>query len=235
MTPPDSRFSYDVALRDAIVANLAAHDRRHVEIAEGQRRAAVAVVLVDSSPADAASVAMPGDEPEEGMDRLAGGASFLLCRRASKLNKHAGQWALPGGRVDPGESVIEAALRELHEELGVELDESSALGRLDDYPTRSGFVVSPLVVWAGGNVEMTPNPGEVHAAYRVGLGELCRDDSPRFIRIPESGRPVVQLPLGTFLLHAPTAAVMLQFRWVGLECRLDARVDELEQPVFAWK
>ena len=70
---------------------------------------------------------------------------------------------------------------------------------------------------------------------RIGLHELCRPDSPRFVTIPESDRPVVQLPIGRDLLHAPTAAVVLQFRWVGLEGKTDARVDEFEQPVFAWR
>jgi 8-oxo-dGTP pyrophosphatase MutT (NUDIX family) len=228
-------LEYAPELRDTIRAHLAAHDHRSVEDGDGRRRAAVAVVLVDSTPGVPVVVADPADPPEVGMDRLAGGPAFLLCRRAARLNRHAGQWALPGGRVDRGETVVEAALRELHEELGVDLEQSSVLGRLDDYPTRSGYVVSPVVLWAGGPVSMTPDPGEVRAVYSIGLRELCRDDSPRYIDIPESDRPVVQLPLGSLLLHAPTAAVMLQFRWVGLEGSLCRRVHHLEQPVFAWR
>jgi hypothetical protein len=69
----------------------------------------------------------------------------------------------------------------------------------------------------------------------VGLAELCRADSPRFVSIPESDRPVVQVPVGRDLIHAPTGAVLLQFRWVALDGRADARVDHLEQPVFAWR
>ena len=72
------------------------------------------------------------------------------------------------------------------------------------------------------------------AAYRIGLHELVRDDSPRFVSIPESDRPVVQVPLGGDLIHAPTGAVLVQFRWVGLDGRLDERVADFEQPVFAW-
>ena len=54
--------------------------------------------------------------------------------------------------------------------------------------------------------------------------------------IPESDKPVVQVPLGGDLIHAPTGAVLVQFRWVGLDGRLgaDARVVDFEQPVFAW-
>ncbi len=169
------------------------------------------------------------------MEGVAGGAAFLLCRRASGLRLHAAQWALPGGRLDAGERPVDAALRELDEELGVSLDESAVLGLLDDYPTRSGYVITPVVVWGGGDPTLVPDPDEVLAAYRIGLHELCRDDSPRFVSIPESDRPVVQVPLGRDLIHAPTGAVLVQFRWVGLEGRLNERVDHLEQPVFAWK
>jgi hypothetical protein len=119
--------------------------------------------------------------------------------------------------------------------LGVDLGPDSVVGLLDDYPSRSGFVITPVVIWAPGTVELRPSPTEVANVYRVGLHELCRPDSPRFVQIPESDRPVVQLPLGGSLIHAPTGAVMLQFRWVGIEGRLDERVDHLEQPVFAWR
>jgi 8-oxo-dGTP pyrophosphatase MutT (NUDIX family) len=165
---------------------------------------------------------------------VSGGAAFLLCRRTSRLSAHAAQWALPGGRLDPGETAVEAALRELDEEVGVALPSSAVLGLLDDYATRSGYVITPVVVWGGGRLDLRPAPAEVVAVYRVGLHQLQRPDSPRFISIPESPRPVVQIPLGNDLIHAPTGAVLLQLRWWCLEGRHD-RVDELEQPVFAWR
>jgi 8-oxo-dGTP pyrophosphatase MutT (NUDIX family) len=234
---------YDAALRDQIRANLAGHDRRTVTDPT-KRHAAVAVVLVDSTVGedrvDPAPVddwidgrAMP-DDLDGRMINVSGGAAFLLCRRASRLSSHAAQWALPGGRLDPGESVTDAALRELDEEVGVTLSESAVLGLLDDYPTRSGYVITPVVIWGGGRLEPHPAPEEVVAVYRVGLHQLQREDSPRFIAIPESARPVVQIPLGNDLVHAPTGAVLLQLRWLGLEGRHDP-VDQLEQPVFAWK
>lgn len=237
-------ISYDDALRERIRSHLAGHDRRVVDDAT-KRHAAVAVVLVDSEVGDdrvdpvdvdgwndGREVALAGLDGR--MVNVAGGASFLLCRRATRLSSHAAQWALPGGRLDPGETTVDAALRELDEEVGVKLDDSTVLGLLDDYPTRSGYVITPVVIWGGGRLDPRPAPDEVVAVYRVGLHQLQRDDSPRFITIPESPRPVVQVPLGNDLIHAPTGAVLLQLRWLGLEGRGDP-VDQLEQPVFAWK
>ncbi|NKB42553.1 MAG: CoA pyrophosphatase, partial [Ilumatobacter sp.] len=79
-------------------------------------------------------------------------------------------------------------------------------------------------------------PDEVLAAYRIGLHELTRPDSPRFVDIPESDRPVVQVPLGGDLIHAPTGAVIVNFRWLCVDGRTssDSRVVDFEQPVFAW-
>lgn len=235
---------YDEALRERVGMHLAGHRRRVVDDPT-KRHAAVAIVLVDSERGEDRIDPAPVEDwiggrplPDQNLDGrmvdVAGGAAFLLCRRTSRLNSHSAQWALPGGRLDPGETVVDAALRELHEEVGITLSDESVLGLLDDYATRSGYVITPVVLWGGGRLDPQPSPDEVLAVYRVGLHQLQRPDSPRFISIPESDRPVVQIPLGNDLIHAPTGAVLLQMRWLGLEGRPDP-VDELEQPVFAWR
>lgn len=213
---------FDDSLRAELTANLGAHDRRAQPL-DGRRHAAVAVVLVDS-------VA----EPDEGeVLGVAGGAAFLLCQRALRMNRHAGQFALPGGRVDPGETALDAALRELDEELGIRLAPGSVLGWLDDYSTRSGYVMTPVVLWGGARPALKPARDEVLGVYRVTLQELV-DADPRFTAIPESHRPLLQLPLGGHLIHAPTAAVLFQLRQVGLLGRAGERVGDIEEPVFAW-
>jgi 8-oxo-dGTP pyrophosphatase MutT (NUDIX family) len=233
-------------LRAHLTANLARHGRDALPL-DGRRHAAVAVVVVDS---DAAA---HGDDPHpstpermldipgaEGLQLTgsvagtAGGPAVLLTRRAARLRAHGGQWALPGGRIDPGEAAIEAARRELHEELDLDLPDDAVLGLLDDYPTRSGYVITPVVLWGGADPSMHPHPDEVLSVHRVAFRELCRPDSPRFVTIPESDRPVVQVPVGGDLIHAPTGAVLLQFRRVAIE-GVTERVAGYEQPVFAWR
>ena len=200
------------ALLDRARANLATFPRRALPD-DGRRRAAVAEVLL----------------PDED-----GRACFLITRRAATLRRHTGQWALPGGRLDAGETAERAALRELEEEVGLRLDESTVLGVLDDYGTRSGFIITPVVLWAEPHHELVPNPHEVARIYRVPLAELEGPDVPRLISIPESDRPVIQLPLLGTLIHAPTAAVLYQMREVVVHGR-PTRVDHFEQPVWAWR
>jgi len=203
---------FDLSLLDSARANLAAFDRRPAAL-EGRKAAAVAVVL------------LPDQE---------GRGCFLLTKRAPTLRAHTGQWALPGGRMDSGETPEGAALRELDEEVGLKLGAGTALGLLDDYPTRSGFVITPVVFWADDPGALSPNPAEVARVHLVPLEDLDAPDVPRFVSIPESDRPVIQLPLLGSLIHAPTAAVIYQMREVVSHGR-PTRVDHLEQPVWAWR
>ncbi len=162
-----------------------------------------------------------------------GETAFLLTRRASGLRAHRAQWALPGGRCDAGETQVQSALRELREELGLDLGEDAVLGLLDDYPTRSGYLITPVVVWAAAGAAMVPNPQEVASVHRIGLGQIEPATAFDFIAIPESTRRVIRFHWDNRLIHAPTAAMIYQFREV-LAGR-DTRVADLEQPVFAWK
>src|SRR3954454_10609001 len=162
----------------------------------------------------------------------AGTLSLVITRRAARLRGHAGQWALPGGRRDPGESVVEGALREMREEVGLALGTEAVLGLLDDYVTRSGYVMTPVVCWAGSVGELVGAEAEAAAVHQVPIADL--DVEPRFITIPESDAPVIQLPLFGRYVHAPTAAIVHQF--CRIACRGEVqRVAHFEQPVFAWR
>jgi len=159
--------------------------------------------------------------------------SLLITRRAPGLRAHPGQWALPGGRRDPGESVPDAARRELSEETGVAVAPADVLGVLDDYVTRSGYLITPVVVWGGPvSPAMRAAAAEVAQLHLIPLADL--DVPPRLVSIPESQAPVIQLPLLGRYLHAPTAAIVYQFCQVALHGRT-VRVAHFEQPVFAWK
>jgi len=244
-------ITFDDTLRQAVADRLRAHPRRQLAL-EGRRHAAVAIVLVDSDAErhdvdpiqqqDIEWAEVPGypwDRTESArldgrMVGVAGGAAFLLCRRPSRIKRHASQYALPGGRIEAGETPLDAALRETAEELGLRLSAEDLLGRLDDRATRSGFVISPVVLWGGTDPTLDPDPNEVMAVYRVGLQALL-DCEPRLTPIAQSSLPVLQLPLGNDLIHPPTGALLYQFREVALRGQLGTRVDQLEEPHFAWR
>jgi 8-oxo-dGTP pyrophosphatase MutT (NUDIX family) len=204
-----------VAFGDALRTQLAANLERlaHAPLeARALKRAAVCVIVTGE----------------------AGEAALLLTKRAARLATHSGQYALPGGRMDAGESALDAARREAREEIGLELAPQDFIGRLDDYPTRSGYLITPLVAWLAEGVALAPNPAEVAKIYRVPLTELAQPGSPQFVSIPESDRPVIRYPILGTLVHAPTAAVLYQFVEVALLGRA-TRVAHLEQPVWAWR
>jgi 8-oxo-dGTP pyrophosphatase MutT (NUDIX family) len=151
------------------------------------------------------------------------------------LRRHGGQYALPGGRLDEGETAAEAALRELEEELGLALGADRILGMLDDYPTRSGFRITPVVLWGAGAGEIRPDVQEVDQVYRIPLADLLSPAIPHLEPGPDD-HPVLSAPLATLghRVFAPTAAMLYQFREVAILGR-DTRVAHYDQPAFAWK
>ena len=228
--------------REAIAANLAAFQRAEVPWDKGRAGSDGAAggesstSSADGAGAAARERAAGGLKPASVavcVVETGNGLSLLITRRAARMRNHAGQWALPGGRRDPGETIEGAALRELCEETGVTLGPDAVLGRLDDFVTRSGYVMSPVVVWGGpASPGMTGPAAEVAQIHVIPLADF--DVPPRLLRIPESANPVIQLPLLGRWLHAPTAAIVYQFCQVGLHGQA-TRVAHFEQPVFAWK
>ena len=206
---------FNASLRDTLKAHLARFERRGVPAGDrGDRRtAAVAVVVV----------------PDED-----GNAAVLLTLRAAGLRRHGGQWALPGGRLEAGETPEIGALRELEEEIGLALPPGEILGCLDDFATRSGFVITPVVVWGAGDAPLRPDPTEVESVYRVPLAELLEPKNLLLQTIPQSDRPVLALALLGTVVYAPTAAILHQFAEVAVAGR-ETRVAHYEQPVFAWR
>ena len=191
------------------------------------KQAAVAITIVDAGyGADVFNLPAFEDPQEE--------AALVLTRRSSQLKSHAGQWAFPGGHMENGEKPEDTALRELHEEVGLKLPHTSVLGRLDDFTTRSGFVVTPVVVWGGCGAELSPNPAEVQSIHRIPITEFLRKDAPILENSPQGEHPILLMPVGDNWIAAPTAAMIYQFREVAV-CGNATRVAHFEQPVFAWK
>lgn len=213
MQPTAASLPFDSSLRARIEDRLASIEPHRAPPDGAMRRAAVAFVIV-------------GDANGE--------ACFVLTRRASGLRRHSGQWAIPGGRSDGDETPADTARRELHEEVGLDLSENDVLGRLDDYATRSGYVISPVVCWGPSRPVLELDRTEVARAHLVPLGRLLAPDLAATTAIPESDRPVLSVGLLGGRIFAPTAAVIFQAReWLLME--RTTRVAHFEQPVFAWK
>lgn len=207
-------FRFDDEFKSLVAKRCKSFERQAIETNVPLKRAAVAVTLV------------PADDDS---DR----AAFILTERPSTMRNHAGQWALPGGRCDRGETVAQAALREIEEEIGLSIPANNVLGTLDDFVSRSGYCITPIVVWADQSDRLRLNPQEVAFAYRIALDGFVTKESVSFATIEESPRPVIKIALMGSHLHAPTAAILYQFCEL-LEGRV-ARVSEFEQPLFAWR
>lgn len=211
-----SQYIHQKLLRTQLQDRLSAFISRRINDAS-LRSAAVAIVVT----ATAENASLPG---------------ILLTRRLAGLNKHSGQYALPGGKLDPGEDSITAALRELDEELGLRLTPADVLGVLDDYPTRSRFRITPVVLWADQVQELTLAPDEVAGVFHIPFSELNSDAIPVFEDGIDSDRPVLcsEFPTLGHRMYSPTASMIYQFREVAIR-GIHTRVAHFDQPKFAWK
>lgn len=210
--PPEFDFNDD--LRAELKGRIS-RLQRHSLSSDDLRHAAVAIVLIAEARSNE--------------------TCFVLTRRSASLRRHRGQYALPGGRIDSDEAVQDAALREIEEEIGIRLDAGAILGWLDDFATRSGFCITPIVIWARQCHHIRPDPSEVEAVFKVPLWDLNRPEIPHLETVRGSDHPVLSAPLQTLghEIYAPTAAILYQFRELALHGR-STRVAHFEQPQFAW-
>jgi 8-oxo-dGTP pyrophosphatase MutT (NUDIX family) len=162
----------------------------------------------------------------------AGGRAVMpMFVRAAGLTRHAGQFGLPGGKLDRGEGPEDAAIRELREELGLEVEDGAVLGLLDDFDTQSGFTMTPVVIWGGATVaNLDPSRHEVAQLFLLTMPDLrsavagaARGASEDFC---------LELPWAA--IYAPTAAILYQFSEVALDGR-STRVNDYYQPPFTRK
>ncbi len=218
------------SLKQQIATALAGFDVRSA--VSGVDRAALKQAAVAVAITDAGHGAALDSLPEHTEWNTDG--ALILTRRSAKLRNHSGQWALPGGRLDDGETPEQAALRELREEVDLHCPPDAIMGRLDDVVTRSGFSMTPIVIWAGPAREIRPNPDEVASIHRIPISELLRDDAPMLTETDISEHPELRMPIGQSWIAAPTASVLYQFRELCLLGRT-TRVDRFEQPRFTWR
>ncbi len=196
----DHRGPGAVDLRSDLEAHLRAFERVSSKLR--QKPAAVAIVVLAND----------------------GQPCIPIFQRTSDMSRHAGQMALPGGRVHEGESVQACAIRELEEELGLEAGPESVVGMLDDFDTRSGFTITPVVIWAETEAEaIQPSKFEVAQVYLVATPDLRAAVS--------NARPgdSFSLKLEQVEVFAPTAAMLYQFSEVALDGR-SVRVADFYQP-----
>ena len=206
MAPPVSPLDDLGAFREIAAERLAAFAHTTVPDSPGMRRAGVVLCALERD----------------------GVPSVILIKRADR-GRNPGQWGLPGGRLEDGETPERAALRELREEVGLTAGAGDVVGRLDDFPAASGFAITPIVVVLDDPGPLVPDPREVRSVHHTSLRRLAHDDTPRWVPQPDGGHLLQMWLAHDWRVHAPTGAMLWQFREVVLLGR-QARVADFAQP-----
>ncbi|WP_109212237.1 MULTISPECIES: CoA pyrophosphatase [Microbacterium] len=174
----------------------------------GERRAAVSIILF-------------GDKDD---------TQFVIIERANR-GRNAGQWALPGGKLEEGESALDAAIREAQEEVDLPVSGVEVLGELDDFVTVTGFTITPFVFVAPPAWKPRAIADEVQSVHCLEVATLSSEDVVHWFTQP-NGSSLLQMWLREDMhMHAPTGAILLQFRELALFGR-DIDVSALTQPVW---
>ena len=133
-------------------------------------------------------------------------ATVLLTQRASSLRNHSGQIAFPGGRIDGGESAVQAALREAEEEIGLTVSHIEPIGHMDYYFTGTGYRISPVVAIVTPPFDLTLNAQEVDSVFEVPLSFLMRPANHK--RVTQDGRSFYAMPFGDRYIWGATAGML---------------------------
>lgn len=143
------------------------------------------------------------------------GATVLMTRRSDTLASHTGQIAFPGGRLDPGETAVQAALREAWEEVALDPGAVEVLGLGDAYETGTGFLVTPVIGWLNRAQETRPSPDEVAEVFEVPWDFLIDGaNHRRDYYDPETGprRWYWAMPFGERYIWGVTAGIVRALR-----------------------
>ena len=139
-----------------------------------------------------------------------GEPGVLLTHRPETMRSHAGQAAFPGGKIDPGEDAIEAALREAHEELGIHPGDVRVIGASDPFRTRTGYDVTPVLAVVPPDLPIVPNPDEVADWFEPPLAYVLdpANRTPRTVEWEGAPRTYFEIVWQQHRIWGVTAAIL---------------------------